>query len=113
MIRNLKIIKDGQLASFQVKANNDWINFTTIYTPHDDDNPEFMLQSKSTLDSMEGEYGVLCGDFNTTLDPKNYCLEYISDSHKRCRNTILSWMETDELIDVIRCFQPDFPLYSW
>ena len=64
----MKIIKGGQLAIFQVKANNDWINFTTMFAPHDDDNAEFMLQSKTALDTMEGDYVVLCEDFNTTLD---------------------------------------------
>ena len=112
-ITDLKIIKAYELASFQVKANNDWINFTTMYAPQNVDNSEFMLQSKTTLDSLEGDYGVLCGDFNTTLDPKNDCLGYTSDSHKRCRSTILSWIETDELIDTIICFNPDCQLYSW
>ena len=51
-IRYLKIIKEGQLATFQIKANNDSINFSTLYAPQDDDNPDFMLKSKMNLDSM-------------------------------------------------------------
>ena len=105
-IKTLKIINKGQLATFQIKPNYVWINFSTLYAPHNDDNPDFMLQSKINLDLMEGDYGIICGDFITTLDPNHVCLGYISHSHKRCRSTILSWIESDEIIDTIRCFQP-------
>ena len=42
-----------------------------MYASHKYDNPGFMIQSKMTLDDIDGDYGVLCGDFNTTMDAKN------------------------------------------
>ena len=62
---------------------------------------------------MEGDLGILCGDFNTTLDPKNDRYGYGTDNHKKCRHTINSWIKTNELVDVVRHFHPDTPLYSW
>ena len=101
------------MLSFKVKINNDWINFTSVYAPPEEDNPDFFLKTKGELDTMEGDLGILCGDFNTTLDPKNDRYGYVTDNHKKCRHTINSWIETKELVGVVRHFHPDTPLYSW
>ena len=112
-IKDLKITQNGQLLSFKVKINNDWINFTSVYTPPEEDNPEFFLNANEEHDTMEGDYGLLYGDFNTTLDPKHDRFGYTTDNHKKCRTTINTWLEITELDDVVRCFHPDAPLYSW
>ena len=57
-VKQLKIVQAGQLVSFLVKANNDWVNFTTIYAPADKDNTNFMLKAKQSLDTMEGDLGI-------------------------------------------------------
>ena len=62
---------------------------------------------------MEGDLGIICGDFNTTLGSKNDRSGYTLDSHKKCRHTINNWLETKDLVDVVRRFHPDTPLYSW
>ena len=51
-VKDLKVIQAGQLVSFLVKANNDWIYFTTLYAPADKDNPNFMLKPKQVLDNI-------------------------------------------------------------
>ena len=38
---------------------------------------------------------------------------YSSDTHRKCRIAILNWIDTGELIDVVRCFDPDTHFYSW
>ena len=48
-VKDLKVIQTGQLLSFLVKANNDCINFITMYAPAADDNPYFLLQAKQAL----------------------------------------------------------------
>ena len=42
-LKDLKIIKNGQLLSFKVKIDNDWINFTAVYAPPEEDNLDFFL----------------------------------------------------------------------
>ena len=42
----VKVIQSGQLVCFLLKANNDWVNFSTMYAPPDNDNPQFMLNAK-------------------------------------------------------------------
>ena len=101
-VKDLKVIKTGQYVSFLVKANKDWINFTTMYAPADEDNPNFMLKAKQALNNMEEDPGLICGDFTTTLDAKYNRFGYTSDTHRKCRSTINNRLETEELLDAIR-----------
>ena len=84
-----------------------------MYAPADDDNPNFMLKAKQALDNMEGDLGLICEDFNTTLGAKYDRFCYTSDSHKKYRCTITNGLGTGELIDEVRCFHPETWLYSW
>ena len=68
-VDNLNVIEEGQLLSFRVKVNNTWLNCVTVYGPPEGDNSNFFLKTKTTLDSMDGDLGFICGDFNTTLNP--------------------------------------------
>ena len=58
-IKDLKIIKLGQLLSFKVKINNDWINFTSVYAPPECDDPEFFLKTKEALNDFDGDLGLI------------------------------------------------------
>ena len=89
------------------------MNIVSCYAPPDIDDPSFLLEAKSSLDSMDGDYRLICGDFNTTIDPKWDRFGYTQDSHRKSRAVISSWLATEELIDAIRFFHPDGPLYSW
>ena len=59
------------MISFKLKIKNDWVNFTTVYAPPEEDIPDFFLKAKEEFDSIEGDHGIICGDFNTTLDINN------------------------------------------
>ena len=62
---------------------------------------------------MSGDYGLICGDLNTTLNLKWDRYGYTQDSHRRLRAVINSWINTEELKDAVRFFHPVGPLYSW
>ena len=61
-IRNTKIIKEGQTLGFKLKVNSEWINVVAIYAPPERDDPNFFMEAKAALDSMEGDNGILLGD---------------------------------------------------
>ena len=110
---NLNVIHDGQLLSFRVKVNNTWINCVAVYEPLEGDNSNFFLRTKTTLDNMEGDLGFICGDFNTTLNPLFDQYGYITDPHKKSRETIKQWIKNDELYDAVRHLSPNSPRFSW
>ena len=103
----------GQLLSFKAKINTNWVNFVTIYAPPHDDNPDFLLHAKSIVDSMDGDYGLILGDFNTTMDPDMDRFGYTADNHKKCRYVMRMWEECEELIDTFRFHHPDSRTYTW
>ena len=111
-IKNLKVIRDGQLLEFSFLVSNEWVNVVACYAPPEMDDPEFLLEAKSCLNNMPGDYGLICGDLNTTLDPKWDRYGYTQDSHRRSRAVINNWINTEELIDAVRFFHPIGPLYS-
>ena len=82
-VDNPYVVQEGQLLSFRVKVNNTWINGVTVYGPSEGDNSNFFLNTKTTLDSMEGDLGLICGDFNTTLNPFLDQHGYVTDPHKK------------------------------
>ena len=66
-----------------------------MYAPPEEDNPEFFLKAKEELDTMEGDFRIMGGDFNMTLDSKKDRFGYTTDSHKKCRTTINSWIDSN------------------
>ena len=70
------------------------------YALADIDDPELLLEAKSCLGNVFGDYGLICGDLNTTLNPKWDRYGYTQDSHQRSRAVINSWINTEELIDL-------------
>ena len=82
-IKNFKNHIQGQLISFQARINVTYVNFVPVYGPPEGDNPNFFLTAKSILDSMDGDYGLILGDFNTTMDPVKDRYGYLTDNHKK------------------------------
>ena len=112
-IRNTTIIKEGQILNFEIKINAEWINVVAIYAPPERDDPNFFLEAKAALDSMEGDNGILLGDYNTTIDPDKDRHAYIGDSHKKCRTVLQTWESTEELSDCYRFFFPDTKCFTF
>ena len=82
-IKNFETHIQGQLVSFKAKINVTWVNFVSVYGPPEGDNPNFFLSAKSILDSMDGDYGLMLGDFNTTMDQVKQKHGYLTDKHRK------------------------------
>lgn len=80
------------------------MNVVACYAPPDIDYTSFLLEAKNCLDSMAGDYGLICGVLNTTLDWKWDRFVYTQYSHRKSRAVINSWIATEELIDAVRFF---------
>ena len=83
----------------KLKVNAEWINEVAIYTTPVRDDPNFFMEAKAALDSMEGDKGLLLGDYNTTIDPIKDKQAYVGDSQKKSRTVLKTWENTEELSD--------------
>ena len=62
---------------------------------------------------MDGDYGLILGDFNTTMDPDKDRYGYESDNHRKSRYVMRMWEESEELIDTFRFLHPDSLTHTW
>ena len=112
-VRNCQFHTQGQLFGLEVRVNNEWVNFVPVYAPPDKDDPGFLINTKTLLDSMSSEQGVILGDFNSTIDPTKDRKGYTTDNHKKSRTVLRTWTESEELIDVFRTFEPEESIFTY
>ena len=62
---------------------------------------------------MDGDYGLILGDFNTTMDPVKDRYGYLTDNHKKSRYVLRTWEESEELIDTYRYLNPESIGHTW
>ena len=112
-IKNFEVVIDGQMIKFQVKHNSNQFNVVAIYAPPERDDPNFLLEAKSALDSMPGDNGLIIGDFNSTKDPDMDRIGYQTDNHRKSRVILTTWEDTEELIDTFRHIHPEAKSFTF
>ena len=85
--------------------------FANIYAPNED-NPKFFDEIRNIICELNCTYNIIGGDFNVTLHTdldRNVPVNY----HSSSRDTILSMMETENLVDIWRIKNPDTKRFTW
>ena len=62
---------------------------------------------------MDGDYGLLLCDFNTTMNSVKDRLRCTTDSLGKSRYVMRTWEESEELIDTFKLHNPDINIYTW
>ena len=94
-------------------ASNETIDIAAIYGPSDKDDPAFFERVSDKLDNRGYQHKIIIGDWNTTLDACNDQLNYITDPHKKSREVIQSWEDSELIFDAFRYKNPDHKEYTW
>ena len=92
------------------------ILFVGIYAPSDGDNDQFFEDTVfPVLVNKNYDHVVICGDWNLGLDTSLDYNNYASNSPKRpkCRESILKYMNSCDLIDIYRELHPTGQDFSW
>ena len=56
---------------------------------------------------------MLCGDFNLVLNPRMDCSNYVSINNPNARQTLIETLNTYNLKDAFRYFNPDTSRFTW
>ena len=56
---------------------------------------------------------VLCGDFNLVLNPRMDCSNYVSINNPNAHHTLIETLNTYNLKDAFRYFNPDTSRFIW
>lgn len=101
--------KQGRFLAVNCLINDKSILIVNVYAPNEDE-IEFFVSLFEFLesDSVEFEEVVIGGDFNTTLNlARDKRSSSHFDHHKRKREILLQFMDSQNLLDIWRVFHPD------
>lgn len=109
---------DGRYIIIDIELNDQIITIGNLYAPTRDKEKEQIRVFKSfqeKYDTFKRDSVILGGDFNLYLNPKLDKPDTMSDSNDNphYRKEILSFLETEGLVDVWRVLNPDKRFYTW
>lgn len=94
------------------KTNNIKIRLIVIYAPNND-SPEFYDRIEQKIEDNPQDYIIICGDFNLVLDPDLDSDNYDHINNPNARNKIIDILQTHNLVDAYRQFNPKTRHYTW
>ena len=77
-----------------------------IYAPNTD-TPTFFQNVNVLIEENTMDHIVVCGDLNLVLNPKIDCSNYVSVNNPNARQTLIETLNTYNLKDAFRYFNPD------
>ena len=98
------IYVDLMLASISFRRIN-------IYAPNTD-TPTFFQNVNLLIEENTMDHIVFCGDFNLVLNPRMDCSNYVSINNPNARQTLFETLNTYNLKDAFRYFNPD-TWFTW
>ena len=104
--------KNGNYLNLLMKLSSMKINLITLYGPNNDSPSSFEEISK-LLENANGDYNILCGDFNVALDNDIDTFNYRHVNNPRSRQAIFDLMRQYDLSDIYRDLHPDTKRFTW
>ena len=107
---------EGRMVWVKGELRSKVILFVGIYAPSDGDNPQFFEETVfPILVNKNYDHVVICGDWNLGMDVDLDYKGYAPNSSKRpkCRDSIIKYMHSCDLIDIYRELHPMGQDYSW
>ena len=83
-----------------------------MYGPNKDD-PTFYENVFKSIEDMENELYIICGDYNLTLNPNIDCFNYKHINNPMARNFITNMIKENNLFDTFRELHPYLRRYTW
>ena len=100
-VKKVKTDKNGNYILLDIDIQGKEITLANIYGPNED-NPNFYETLKRNIAEFENENVIICGDWNLVLDFEKDCYNYLHIINPRARNVVLSLIEEEHFIDVLR-----------
>ena len=113
-ITEVEIDQDGRYIILSVQVDDIVYILLNIYAPNRD-SPVFFSELFEKVKQMENDYVIVGGDMNITLNPDidKKTERTTSESHSYSRDTILQYMEDQDMVDVWRLWHQDGRKYTW
>ena len=103
----------GRYIMIKVQICEDQYCIVNVYGPNKEGgNTEFYKEMQKEISTIEYDYLIIGGDFNTTIDMK---VDRSSDTENNqwARNEVKTLINTEELVDIWRARNPEVKKFTW
>ena len=111
-VERVKTDKNGNYIILYVNIQGKQITLANLYSPNQD-NPNFYTNIKQKVSEFENDQVIMCGDWNSVLDPDLDYNNYLHVNNPKARKVILDYIEEENLLDVWRVSYEDSRKYTW
>lgn len=105
-IVSVKRDNQGRVLIIWVEINDSIFAIVNLYSPNVD-RPQFFIDGISLLDSLESNFKIIAGDFNTVLDLSKDLQGGRGCSNAKTRKFLLEYTVENELVDIWRLRNPE------
>ena len=102
----------GNFLVVDITAQSKRFTLINIYGPNTD-SPSFYQKIFQHIEEIDNSEYIICGDFNLVLDPYMDCSNYKNINNPKARDTLLEYMEINDIIDPFRELHPQLKRYTW
>lgn len=102
----------GNFIALDVTIEKNRLTLVNLYGPNND-NPDFYEKVFETIDGLNNDKYIICGDFNLVLNPEIDYYNYKRINNKKARENLLKHITERLLIDPFRDFFPSVKRYTW
>ena len=107
-----KEIIPGKIQALKLNIDDHNVILVNVYGPNNDDG-SFFDSLYEFLGENDNEEYIIGGDFNTVINSNIDKFGRIKGSHQKCRDKIISCMESFDLSDAWRVLNPNTRQYTW
>lgn len=103
---------EGNFLVVDITAQSKRFTLINIYGPNTD-SPSFYQKIFCHIEEIGNSEYIICGDFNLVLDPYMDSSNYKNINNPKARDTLLEYMEINNVIDPFREIHPQLKHYTW
>lgn len=103
---------EGNFLVVDITAQSKRFTLINIYGPNTD-SPSFYQKIFCHIEEIGNSEYIICGDFNLVLDPYMDSSNYKNINNPKARDTLLEYMEINNVIDPFRELHPQLKRYTW
>ena len=103
---------DGNMVVVDMVLSNLKIKLINIYGPNQD-TPSFYTKLSNYIHENAQDYLIICGDYNLVINPQLDSHNYTHINNPKARDTLLSVISDNNLVDIYRHLHPTTKRYTW
>jgi len=104
--------KHGRWIVLNLKIKDIPYTIATYYGPNKD-HPSHVEKMINKIDEINNNKVMICGDFNFVFNTRLDKLGGRDTTNYKCRQTVMDWMERNNMVDIWRLKNPNTRRYTW